>query len=45
MQEVEAICHRAMIINKGVIVANAAVNDLKKQYGKSLEDVFRILTE
>jgi len=45
MQEVEAICQRTIIINKGVIVANAAVNDLVKQYDKSLEDVFHELTQ
>ena len=44
MQEVEAICGRALIINRGVILANAAVNDLVKQYDKSLEDVFHELT-
>ena len=44
MQEVEAICQRTIIINKGVIVANATVDDLKKQYDKSLEDVFHTLT-
>jgi len=45
MQEVEAICQRALIINKGVIVADAAVDDLMKQYNKSLEDVFHELTQ
>ena len=45
MQEVEAICRRTIIINKGVVVANATVDDLKKQYGKSLEDVFHTLTQ
>jgi len=45
MQEVEAICRRALIINKGVIVANATVDDLVKQYDKSLEDVFHELTQ
>ena len=45
MQEVEAICRRALIINKGVIVANAEVNDLVIQYNKSLEDVFHELTQ
>jgi ABC-2 type transport system ATP-binding protein len=44
MQEVEAICQRTIIINKGVIVANATVDDLKKQYDKSLEEVFHELT-
>jgi len=45
MQEVEAICHRAMIINKGVLVADTPVNDLMKQHNQSLEDIFRKLTE
>ena len=45
MQEVEAICQRALIINKGVIVADATVDDLMKQYNKSLEDVFHELTQ
>jgi len=44
MQEVEAICGRALIINKGVIVADATVNDLVKQHDKSLEDIFHELT-
>jgi len=45
MQEVEAICGRALIINKGVIVADATVNDLVKQYNKPLEDIFHELTK
>ena len=45
MQEVEAICQRTIIINKGVIVADAPVTDLKKQYDKSLEDIFHELTQ
>ena len=44
MQEVEAICGRALIINKGVIVADAAVHELVKQYDKSLEEIFHDLT-
>jgi len=44
MQEVEAICRRALIINKGVIVANAAVDELVKQHDKSMEEVFHELT-
>ncbi len=31
MQEVEAICHRAIIINKGIIVADAPTDQLSKQ--------------
>jgi len=45
MQEVEAICQRTIIINKGKIVANAAVSDLVKQYDKSLEEIFHELTQ
>jgi len=44
MQEVEAICQRAIIINKGALVANATVDDLMKQHDKSLQDVFHELT-
>ncbi|NVN94843.1 MAG: gliding motility-associated ABC transporter ATP-binding subunit GldA [Bacteroidetes bacterium] len=32
MQEVEAICHRAIIINKGVIVADAPTDQLSNQF-------------
>ncbi|MDR1672518.1 MAG: ATP-binding cassette domain-containing protein [Bacteroidales bacterium] len=42
MQEVEAVCGRAIIINKGVIVANGTVEDIRKD--KSLETVFHELT-
>jgi len=45
MQEVEAICQRALIINRGVMVANATVDNLVKQYNKSLEEVFHELTQ
>ena len=45
MQEVEAICQRALIINRGVIAANATVKELVKQYDKSLENVFHELTQ
>ncbi len=37
MQEVEAICQRAVIINKGVIVANASTTDMQKTaYGQAV---------
>ncbi len=43
MQEVEAICNRVIIINKGTIVADATLSELTD--GKeTLEDVFRKLT-
>jgi ABC-2 type transport system ATP-binding protein len=43
MQEVEAICDRAVIINRGKIVADGMLSELKEG-GKSIEDVFRALT-
>ncbi|WP_028525793.1 ATP-binding cassette domain-containing protein [Runella limosa] len=43
MQEVEAICDRAVIINRGQVVANRTLADLRSE-GKPLEEVFRELT-
>lgn len=43
MQEVEAICDRAVIINRGQIVANRTLAELRSE-GKSLEEVFHQLT-
>ena len=41
MQEVDAICDQVVIINKGHIVANKPIDDLKRAYhGKRLEDIF-----
>jgi len=45
MQEVEAICQRALIINNGVIVSDSTVDNLVKQYDKTLEDIFHELTQ
>ena len=46
MQEVEAMCDRVIIINKGKIVANDKLADLQEKHsGKSLEDIFRALTQ
>lgn len=55
MQEVEAVCDRVIIINKGLIVADAKINELqdavtslkKKKDSKdlSLEEIFHILTK
>lgn len=42
LQEVEAICDRIIIINKGQIVADDKLESLQK--GQSLEEVFRSLT-
>ena len=44
LQEVQAICDRVIIINKGGIVANDTVNNLLRAEGRSLEEVFRSLT-
>lgn len=45
MQEVEAICDEVIIINKGKIVANATIDELKAQNKtNSLEEIFRKLT-
>jgi ABC-2 type transport system ATP-binding protein len=43
MQEVEAICDRVIIINKGHLVADDSLENLKKQ-GETLEEIFRKLT-
>jgi len=45
MQEVEAVCDQVIIINKGKIVANGELNELKMEYpGRSLEEIFIELT-
>ena len=45
LQEVEAICDRVIIINKGRIVANSTLLELKANGdGHTLEEIFRSLT-
>ena len=45
MQEVEAVCDQVIIIDKGKIVADSGLNELRKGYrGKSLEEIFIALT-
>ena len=45
LQEVEALCDRVIIINKGRIVADSTLADLKTNgNGQTLEDIFRNLT-
>jgi gliding motility-associated transport system ATP-binding protein len=45
MQEVEAVCGRVVIINKGKIVADDTLEGLRKAHGsKSLENIFIELT-
>ncbi|WP_247232630.1 ATP-binding cassette domain-containing protein [Telluribacter sp. SYSU D00476] len=43
MQEVEALCDRVIIINRGRIVADSPLAELR-QRGESLEEIFRVLT-
>ena len=43
MQEVEAICDRVVIVNRGQVVADRSLKDLQNE-GKPLEVVFRELT-
>ena len=45
MQEVEALCEQVVIINKGKIVADSTLKELKDQHKtNTLEDIFRLLT-
>ncbi len=43
MQEVEALCDRVIIINKGRVVSDSSLEELRKT-GKTLEETFRSLT-
>lgn len=45
MQEVEALCDRVIIINKGKIVSDSSLNELTENSNKNLEDLFRTLTQ
>jgi ABC-2 type transport system ATP-binding protein len=45
MQEVEAMCSRAIIINHGQIVADGSLEELKKRDTDNLESVFHKLTK
>lgn len=40
----EKMCDRVAIINKGKVIAESTVKELKERYGTSLEDVFLNLT-
>jgi ABC-2 type transport system ATP-binding protein len=44
MQEVEALCDRVIIINKGTLVRDTSLENLRTN-GDSLEDVFRKVTQ
>lgn len=43
MQEVEALCSRVILLNKGKVVSDSPIEEFKGQY-KSLEDAFHQLT-
>ena len=43
MQEVEALCSRVILLNKGKLVSDSPIEEFKGQY-KSLEDAFHQLT-
>lgn len=45
MQEVEAMCSRAIIINHGQIVADGSLDELKKNSSDSIEHIFQKLTK
>ena len=45
MQEVEALCDDIIIIDRGILVANATIADLKAQFPtKNLDEIFKSLT-
>lgn len=44
MQEVEALCSRVILLNKGEIIADQRIEDFKGQY-KNLEEAFQNLTQ
>ena len=44
MQEVEALCSRVILLNKGKIVADQSIEEFKGQY-KNLEEAFHVLTQ
>ncbi len=45
LEEVEAVCSRAIIIARGKILVDSTPNELKQQYSCSLEEVFRNITK
>jgi len=45
LEEVEAVCSRTIIISKGRILADSTPEKLKSDYGCSLNEVFRKITQ
>ena len=44
LEEVEAMCSRIVIVNRGQIVANDTSANLKNEYGGNFDEVFRKIT-
>jgi len=44
LEEVEAVCNRTIIIQRGRILVDSTPEDLKRKYQASLDEVFRRLT-
>jgi ABC-2 type transport system ATP-binding protein len=44
LEEVEAVCNRAIIIHKGRILVDSTPEELKRKYETSLHEVFRKIT-
>lgn len=45
LEEVEAVCNRAIIIARGKILVDSTPDKLKQKYGCGLEEVFRNITK
>jgi ABC-2 type transport system ATP-binding protein len=45
LEEVEAVCSRAIIITRGRILVDSTPEELKNKYGCSLDEVFRKITK
>jgi ABC-2 type transport system ATP-binding protein len=45
LEEVEAVCNRSIIISNGRILADSTPEKLKKEYGCSLDETFRKITQ
>jgi ABC-2 type transport system ATP-binding protein len=44
LEEVEAVCNRTIIIQRGRILVDSTPEELKQKYQASLDEVFRRLT-
>ena len=45
LEEVEAVCSRAIIIAKGQILVDSTPQQLKEEHGCELDEVFRKITK